>query len=70
MSHLIDIEEDNLSNSNDTIADPDEDDDAVAFSIDNYYTKEYENTLAEKEDDLLAMRTRHTATNQSESAEC
>ena len=67
----IDIEADDLSNSDDTIADPDEDDDddAGIFSIANDYTSENENTLAEKEDDLLAVCTRHPATNQSESAE-
>ena len=55
----IDTEEDNLINSDDTIADPDED--AGIFSIANDYTREDENTLAEKEDDLLAVRTRRTA---------
>ena len=65
----VDIEEDNLINSDDTTADTDEDDDAGIFSIANDYTSEDENTLAEKEDDLLAVRTRRTATNQSESAE-
>ena len=44
----VDIEEDNLSNSSDTIADPDEDDDAGIFIISNDYTSEDENTLAEK----------------------
>ena len=51
---LIDVEEDNLINSDDTIADPDEDDDAVIFSIANGYASE---------DDLLAVRTKRTATN-------
>ena len=44
----VDIEEENLINSDDTIADPDEDDDACIFSIANDYTSEDENTLAEK----------------------
>ena len=41
----------------------------MIYSIANDYTSEDENTLAEKEDDLLAVCTRHPATNQSESAE-
>ena len=61
----IDIEADDLSNSDDTIADPDEDDDAGIFSIANDYNSEEENTLDEEEDDLLAVRTRRTETNQS-----
>ena len=65
----IDIEADDLSNSDDTIADPDEDDDAGIFSIANDHTSEDENTLAENDGDLLAVRIKRTATNQSESAE-
>ena len=65
----VDIEEENLINSDDTIADPDEDDDAGIFSIANDYTSEDENTLAEEEDGLLAVRTGCTATNQSDAAE-
>ena len=61
----VDIGEDNLINSDDTIADPDEDDDAGIFSIANDYNSEEKNTLDEEEDDLLAVRTRRTATNQS-----
>ena len=60
---------DDLSNSDDTIADSDEDDDAGIFSIANDYTSEDENTLAEKDVDLLVVRTRRTATNQSDAAE-
>ena len=41
----------------------------LAFSIANDYTSEYENTLGEEEDDLLAVRTRRTATNQIDAAE-
>ena len=44
----IDIEADDLSNSENTIAEPDEDDDAGIFSIANEYISEDENTLAEK----------------------
>ena len=65
----VDIEEDNLINSDDTVADPDEDDDATIFSIANDYTSEDENTLAEEVDDLLAVSTRRTATDQSDAAE-
>ena len=65
----VDIEEENLINSDDTIADPDEDDDAGIFSIANDYASEDENTLDEEENDLLAVLTRHTKTNQIESAE-
>ena len=64
-----DIEEDNLINTDDTIADSDEDDDAGIFSIANDYTSENKNTLPENEDDLLLVCTKHPATNQSESAE-
>ena len=53
----------NLGNSDDTIADPDEDDKAGIFSIANAYTSEDENALAEKEDDLLVVRARRPATN-------
>ena len=60
----IDIEAGDLSNNDDTIADLDEDDDSGTFSISNDYTSEDENTLAEKKEDLLAVRTRRTATNQ------
>ena len=60
----IDIEAGDLSVSNDTIAAPDEVDDAGVFSIANDNTNEDENTLAEKKEDLLAVRTRRTATNQ------
>ena len=59
----VDIEEDNLSNSDDTIVELDEVDDAGIFSIANDYTSEDENTLAEKDDDLLAVHTRCTTTN-------
>ena len=59
----IDIEAGDLSNSDDTIAGLDEDDDAGIFSISNDYTSEDENTLAEKDDDLLAVHTRCTTTN-------
>ena len=65
----IDIEADDLNNSDGTIADPYENDDAGIFSIANDYTSDDENTLAEEEDDLLAVRTRRTGTNQSMSAE-
>ena len=65
----INIEEDDISNSDDPIADPNEDADAGIFSIANDYISEDENTLTEEEDDLLAVRTRRTATNQSHSAE-
>ena len=41
----------------------------LVYSIANDYTSEDENTLAEIEDDLLAVRTRCTATNQTDSAE-
>ena len=66
---MIVIEEDNQINSDYTIADLDDDDDAGIFSIANDYTSEDENTLAEEEDDILAVRTRRTATNQSDAAE-
>ena len=75
---LIDIKENNLSNSVVTIADPDEDDDASIFSITNDNTREDEKILAEKEDekivaekedDLLVVRTMCTATNESDAAE-
>ena len=56
----VDIEEDNLINSDDTTADTDEDDDAGIFSIANDYTSEDENTLAKKYDDLLVLHTRLT----------
>ena len=58
---VIDIEADALSNSDDTIADLDEDDDAGICSIANDYTSEDENTLAEEEDNLFAVHTRRTA---------
>ena len=45
---LIDVEEDNLINSDDTIAEPEKDDDAFIFSIANDYTSDDENTHAEK----------------------
>ena len=65
----VDIEEDNLINSDDTTADTDEDDDAGIFSIANDYISEDENTVADKDDGLLAIRTWRTATNQSDAAE-
>ena len=65
---LIDIEVDNLSNSDDTIADPDEDDDTGIFTIANDYTREGDYTLAEEENDILAVRTRRTATTKIETA--
>ena len=55
------------SDSDDTIADLDEDDDAGIFSIANDYTSEDECTFAE-EDDLLAVRTERTVLNTRESA--
>ena len=68
----IDIEADDLSNKDDTTADPDEDGDTKyisIFSIANDYTSDDENTLAEKDDYLLAVHTRRTATNQRDAAE-
>ena len=59
----VDIEEDNLINSDDTFADLDEEDDVGIFSITNEYTSQDENTLAKEENDLSAVRTRCTATN-------
>ena len=64
----IDIEADGRSNSDDTIAELDEDDDAGIFSIVNDYTSEDEDTFAE-EDDLLVVRTGRTVSNPRESAE-
>ena len=65
---MIDIEADGHSDSDDTIAYLDEDDDAGIFSIANEYTSEDECTFAE-EDDLLAVRTGRTVSNKRESAE-
>ena len=66
---MIDIEEDNLSNSDDTIADSDDDDFGGIFNVTNDDTSEDEDTLAEEENDLLAVRTGRTDTNKGESAE-
>ena len=41
----------------------------LVYSIVNDYTSEDENTLAEEVDDLLVVRTRRTATNQSDAAD-
>ena len=60
---------DSFRNSDDAIADSDEDDDAGIFNIANDYTSEDEKTLAKIENDLLAVLTRRTATNKDESAE-
>ena len=46
----IDIEADGHSNSDDTIAELDEDEDAGIFSIVNDYTSEDEDTFAEEDD--------------------
>ena len=66
---MIDIEEDNLSNSDDTIADSEDDDFGGTFNVTNDDTSEDEDTLAEEENDLLAVRTGRTDTNKGESAE-
>ena len=58
------MEGNKLSNSYDTIADSDENDDAGIFSIDNDYTSEAENILVEEENELLVVRTRRTETNE------
>ena len=58
------MEGNKLSNSYDTIADSDDNDDAGIFSIDNDYTSEAENILVEEENELLVVRTRRTETNQ------
>ena len=57
----IDIEADDLSNSDDTYADPDEENDAGIFSIANDYTSEMKTPSLK--DDLLAVRTRRNGTN-------
>ena len=66
---LIDIEDNKLSNSDDTIADSDEDDNASIFSTSNEYASEDDDTLPEEERQLLEVRTKRTDTNTTESAE-
>ena len=66
---MIDIEEINLSNSDGTIADSDDDDNAGIYSIDNDDTSGTEDILAEEKNELLAFRTRRTEINKGESAE-
>ena len=66
---MIVIEEDNQINSDYTIADLDDDDDAGIFSIAKDYTSEDDDILAEENIDRLAVHTRRTETNEGESAE-
>ena len=66
---LIDIEDNKLSNSDDTIADSDEDDNASIFSTSNEYASEDDDTLPEEERQLLEVRAKRTDTNATESAE-
>ena len=67
--HVIDIEEGNFSNSEETTSDSDNDDNAGLLSNSNDDTSEHEDSLAEEENDLLAVHTRRTETNKGESAE-
>ena len=66
---LIDIEEGNHSNSDDTIAALGNGDDSGIASIANHHTSEDEDTLAEEENDLLAVRTGRTESSRNVSAE-
>ena len=59
---VIDIEEDNLTNSDGNIVDLDDDDDDGIFSIAN------DDILAGEENNLLALRAGRTETNKGESA--
>ena len=64
--HVIDIEEGNFSNSEETTSDSDNDDNAGLLSNSNDDTSEHEDSLAEEENDLLAVHTRRTETNKGE----
>ena len=66
---LFDIEEGGHSNSDDTIATLGNGDDAGTASIANHLTSEDDDTLAEEENDLLAVRTGRTESNRNDSAE-
>ena len=68
----IDIDEEDINgDSNDAVSnsESDSDDDAGIFSIVNDYTSEDEDTLAEEENKLLAVRNTRTVPNKGESAE-